>query len=185
MVTQNNNMPSLIFTNDRLIGEEVVKTSRYIGDLCGIFKEEKIRAAIPSDTLVYEVYSHLPVEEGSSGSLYFGLTRLFPGKVGQEYYMTKGHFHAEENTAEYYWGVKGEGILVLMDPRRHIRTERMFPGSLHYIPGGVAHRVANTGTEVLTFAACWPSNAGHDYEKIRLHGFSARVMDVNGIPQLI
>lgn len=185
MVAQKNNMPSLFFTNDLLIGEGVVKTYRRIGDLSGIFKEEKIVEGIPSDTLVYEVYSYLPLEEGSPGGLYFGLTRIFPGKVGQEYYMTKGHFHAERNTAEYYWGVKGEGMLILMNSDRNIWCERMFPGSLHYIPGGVAHRVANTGSEALAFAACWPSNAGHNYEEIALHGFSARLMDVNGTPQLV
>ena len=32
--------------------------------------------------------------------------------------------------------------------------------------GGVAHRVANTGNSVLSFAACWPSDAGHNYEEI-------------------
>ena len=110
---------------------------------------------------------------------------MYPGKVGQEYYMTKGHFHAERNTAEYYWGIKGEGMLILMDSERNIWMERIFPGSLHYIPGGVAHRVANIGNETLSFAACWPSNAGHNYEEIALNGFSARLMDINGTPQLI
>ena len=58
------------------------------------------------------------------------------------------------------------------------------PGSLHYIPGGVAHRVANTGNSVLSFAACWPSDAGHNYEEIANKGFSARLVEVNGTPKL-
>lgn len=185
MITRKNKIPSLFFINDLLIGEDVVKTYRCISDLSGIFKEKDILESVSSDTLVYEVYSHMPLEEGVLGGLYFGLTKIYPGKIGQEYYMTKGHFHAEINTAEYYWGTKGEGMLILMDSDRNIWTEPMFPGSLHYIPGGVAHRVANIGNDVLSFAACWPSNAGHNYEEIALNGFSARLMDINGTPQLI
>jgi hypothetical protein len=36
--------------------------------------------------------------------------------------MTKGHFHAIENRAEYYWGIEGEGILLLMDKKRNTRA---------------------------------------------------------------
>ena len=50
----------------------------------------------------------------------------------------------------------------------------MKPGSVHYIPGNVAHRVANTGNEPLIFLASWPSDAGHDYARIRETGFSKR-----------
>lgn len=50
--------------------------------------------------------------------------------------MTKGHFHANMNRGEYYWGVEGEGRLIMMDQNRSGLEERMFPGSLHYIPGG-------------------------------------------------
>ena len=35
----------------------------------------------------------------------------------------------------------------------------------------VAHRVANIGYSVLSFAACWPSDAGHDYQVILENGF--------------
>ena len=110
---------------------------------------------------------------------------IYPGKVGDEYFMTKGHFHANMNRGEYYWGVEGEGRLIMMDQNRRVWSERMFPGSLHYIPGGVAHRVANIGYSVLSFAACWPSDAGHDYQVILENGFSASLQCVNGNPQLI
>ena len=79
---------------------------------------------------------------------------------------------------------EGEGMLILMDRERNTWAERMMPGSLHYIPGGVAHRVANTGNSVLSFAACWPSDAGHNYEEIANKGFSARLVEVDGTPKL-
>jgi glucose-6-phosphate isomerase len=56
----------------------------------------------------------------------------------------------------------------------------MKPGSLHYIPGRVAHRVVNTGSVPLRFVACWPSDAGHDYEIAGGKGLGARVLQRNG-----
>ena len=99
--------------------------------------------------------------------------------------MTKGHYHASIDRAEFYWGLAGEGMLILMDEQRNVWAERVFPGSLHYISGGVAHRMANVGSSLFSFAACWPSDAGHNYAEIAEKGFSARLIEVNGIPHLI
>ena len=99
--------------------------------------------------------------------------------------MTRGHFHHEFISSEYYWCVEGEGMLILMNTDREIRAEKMRPGSLHYIPGNIAHRVANTGTGKLVFNACWTAEAGHDYETINQQGFSARLLEVEGKPQLV
>ena len=38
--------------------------------------------------------------------------------------------------------------------------------------------VTNIGDETLCFGACWPADAGHDYQTIAQHGFSARVLKV-------
>ena len=177
--------PSLFFVHDLLAGKEVTKSCRKLADLSDIFQDKSAFDKMPSETLLYEVYSYIPTQEDSCGALNFGLTRISPGKVGQEYFMTKGHFHAQDSCAEYYWGIEGEGVLILMDRQRNTWGENMFPGSLHYIPGGVAHRVANTGNKVLSFGACWPSNAGHNYAEIAERGFSARLFDMDGMPQLI
>jgi glucose-6-phosphate isomerase len=75
-------------------------------------------------------------------------------------------------------------MLLFMDEQRRVWAERMYPGSLHYIPGRVAHRVANTGSRILSFAACWPSDAGHNYAEIAENGFACRLMDENGSPNL-
>jgi glucose-6-phosphate isomerase len=177
--------PKLIFNEDNLIGGQVEKASRRLKDLKGVFYDEISFLNISQDTLVYEVSSVLPEKEGTPGGLYFGITYLYPGKVGNEYFMTKGHFHAQIDRAEFYWGIKGEGVLILMDQRRKVWAERMFPGSLHYIHGGTAHRVANTGNQLLSFGACWPSDAGHNYEEIAVNGFEKRLVDKSGAPNLI
>ncbi len=72
-----------------------------------------------------------------------------------------------------------------MSRDRRVRTEKMHPGSLHYIPAHTAHRVANTGSALLSFGACWPSDAGHDYEEIARNGFAARLVNRDGKPRLV
>lgn len=185
MKTQQIIEPSLLFAGACLSGEKVKTSRKTLAGLTGIFEDTQAYAALASDTPVYEVFSFLPADPPLPGALNFGITKLFPGKVGREYFMTRGHFHARIDCGEYYWGLEGEGVLLLMDGRRVTRGERMFPGSLHYIPGGVAHRVANTGSKPLAFAACWPSDAGHDYDAISSHGFSARVMEIDETLQLV
>ncbi|MDR1090627.1 MAG: glucose-6-phosphate isomerase [Prevotella sp.] len=177
--------PPLIFSNDNLIGEKVEKATRRLKDLKGIFHDEEAFSSMPEDILAYEVSSFSPEKEGTPGGLCFGITYLYSGKVGDEYFITKGHFHAQVGRAEFYWGIKGEGILIMMDKSRKVWAERMFPGSLHYIPGGIAHRVANTGNQLLSFGACWPFDAGHNYEEIAVNGFGKRLLDRNGTPNLI
>lgn len=185
MKTQQIIEPSLLFTGGCLTGEKVRTSPKTLAGLAGIFLDTQAYATLSPDRLVYEVSSFLPAEPPLPGALNFGITKLFPGKIGREYFMTRGHFHARIDCGEYYWGLEGEGILLLMDGQRAAWGERMFPGSLHYIPGGVAHRVANTGNEPLVFAACWPSDAGHDYETISSHGFPTRIMEINGTFQLV
>lgn len=180
-----NTKVNLNISTGRLTGEEVLNSKKFIKDLKDVFLNEEVRGSLAGDELVYEVQAYLPVEEGKQGGLFFGNSTVYPGRVDNEYYMTRGHFHENFDTAEYYWCVQGEGMLILMDEDRNIRAEKMQQGSLHYIPGKVAHRVANTGTGKLVFNACWPSDAGHNYKEIDDHGFSARLLEINGKSALI
>ncbi|GJM64445.1 glucose-6-phosphate isomerase family protein [Persicobacter diffluens] len=169
----------------KLTGDQVLKSQKKLKDLEGVFQDEQIRAALPQESLIYEVQAFMPIAEGKSGGLFFGNSTIYPGKIGAEYHMTRGHFHSNLDTGEYYWGVKGEGILIMMDEDRNVWAEEMSEGSVHYIPGKVAHRVANVGEELLVFNACWPSDAGHDYATIAEKGFAARLVEVDGEPKLV
>ena len=155
----------------KFTGEGVTESRRVLGDLKGVFANETARASMEQDATVYEVQMHSAVPEGTPGGLFLGVSCLHPGTVDGEYFMTKGHFHARRETAEYYWGVAGEGALILMDEVGNCRWEKVYPGSVHYIPGNVAHRLANTGDEILRVGACWPSDAGHDYGTIEQKGY--------------
>jgi glucose-6-phosphate isomerase len=176
--------PGITFGEDRLKGNEITHMERRMKDLAGVFEDEQSYLSFDPETLVYEVDSYFPVEDGTPGGLFFGLTVIHPGKVGNEYFMTKGHFHEQRDRAEYYWGIKGRGMLIFMDQDRNTWGKIMTPGSLHYIPSYVAHRVANTGTDPLAFCACWPSDAGHDYGTVSDRGFSARLIETGGVPTL-
>lgn len=166
-------------------GEGVLRSTRTLGDLNGIFADAEAYDKMDKDTVAYRVASIEPDPQGTVGGLYMGITYLNPGKVGREYFMTKGHFHLNPLSTEFYWTLEGEGMLILMDEGRNVRAEKMFPGSLHYIRPGIAHRVANTGDKTLIFGASWPSDAGHDYASIARDGFARRLMEVNGKPELV
>ena len=168
-----------------LKGSPVVFLKRTLAELADIFLDQQAAKQISTQTPVYTVHSWLPVKEWTVGGLFFGTSTLMPGKVGNEYFMTKGHFHELSDRSEFYWGIRGKGILILMDRDRNTWGEEVYPGSLHYIGIEIAHRLANTGDENLVVGACWPSDAGHNYEDIEISGFSARLMEIDGTPVLV
>jgi glucose-6-phosphate isomerase, archaeal len=166
-------------------GHAVTLQQRRMSDLKGVFADEQARLAMPPDQLAYEVQMYTPVPDGTEGGLFFGNTTIYPTKVGNEFMMTKGHFHAKANRNEYYLGIKGTGYLLFMNENRECWVEPMTQGSLHFIGANLAHRVVNTGRDPLTFLASWPSDAGHNYETIQQHGFSVRIIEKDGNPFIV
>ena len=175
----------LDWPNGIMHGAEVRKSCTRLGLLKGIFRDQSAWESMNHDTVIYSVQWFEPVIPETAGALYWGSTTIEPGSVGGEYFMTRGHFHTKRDRGEYYTTAQGTGVLVLMGEGRVARVEAMSPGSLHYIPGHTAHRTLNTGDVPLVFWACWPSDAGHDYETIARHGFSVRVMKHNGTPTIV
>jgi len=155
-------------------------SEKKLGQLTGIFRDKQALQQMDPDTIVYRVWWWEPVTVGTEGGLLWGLTEIQAGRVGDEYYMTHGHRHAIANRAEFYGASVGTGMLVLRDEAGNSRAEEMKPGSLHYIPGGAAHRVVNTGDTPLRFVACWPADAGYDYDLSGSKRFGARVLKQNG-----
>lgn len=171
--------------NYELSGTTIVSQIRKLKDIAPIFRDQEALKDMSPEMLCYTVQLYFPVPEGTPGAMGFGNTFIYPGKVENEYIMTKGHFHAKGESSEFYWGVQGKGMLIMMDREHNTWAEEMYPGSLHYIPGNTAHRVANTGDSILMFGAAWPSDAGHDYETIAKNGFSARLLEIDGEPLLV
>jgi len=163
------------YLNGFLEGAEVQESFKTLGDLTQVFANEAARAGLDQSMIVYRVQSHTPVAEGSEGGLFFGTSFVSPGDVDGEFFMTRGHYHARRERTEYYWCYTGTGLLLLMDENRQWRVEELLPGTVHHIPGRVAHRLINTGSQVLSVGACWPADAGHDYATIAAQGFSVRI----------
>ena len=134
--------------------------------------EELIAAG---DPVIYEVYEMLRPE--TAGELRSGLSVVHPGRVGDEFYMTKGHFHRIIDTAEVYYGVQGRGLLLMEDARGEWAAEEVERGRAVYVPPGWAHRSINIGnSENLVTFFVYRADAGHDYGTIERQGFRKRVL---------
>lgn len=152
------------------------RTERRVSDLRGAFADTQAADELVAsgDPLVYEVLEYGVPEE--VGQLICCTTVLHPGRVGDEFFMTKGHFHALRATGEVYLGLSGEGCLLLMTEDGARSETAMGPGTVAYVPPGWAHRTVNTGTAPFVFFAVYPAQAGHDYGAIDRSGFTRRVM---------
>jgi len=130
---------------------------------------------INENPIVYEFWEN--EYSGPGRGLSLGLTCIHPGKVGKEYYQTKGHFHVDNKGDEIYNVIQGEGLLLLYSKAGKQEEIRMLPGSLYYIPGTMAHRTVNTGISNLVFVSIWPPFIDHDYEIIVKNGFPKLVVE--------
>lgn len=179
----NTNFPNFT-TYDPLRGQiaDAPVLERRLTDLRGYFADERAYAAALAreNALLYTVSNVEPAQ--GEGALHYGITCLLPGRVGDEYYLTKGHYHAWRPAAEYYMGLNGEGILLLEDETGHSWTLPLTPNSGVYVPGNTAHRTMNVGTTPLTFLGIYPANAGHDYATIVDRNFRQVVVAVAGKP---
>ena len=136
------------------------------------------------DSLLYEVYELKRPEV--AGEILHGISIVHPGKVGNEYYMTKGHYHTVLETAEIYYTLKGQGYMVMEIPEGDWAVEKLKPGSVLYVPPRWAHRSVNIGKEedlVMFFA--YPGDAGHNYATIETQGFRKLILEVDGKAEIV
>lgn len=159
---------------------------RYLSDLRGSFHDPAAyeAALAAGNPLLYEVTAVEPAT--GDGQLHYGLGILQPGKIGDEYYLTKGHYHSHRPAAEIYVGLEGEGAMLLEDEASgESRVVPLRANSVVYVPGHTAHRTMNTGTEPLVYLGVYPSNAGHDYGAIAVKNFRMIVVERDGQPTLL
>ena len=127
------------------------------------------------DPVVYEVRAMERPEQ--EGELSFGLSIVHPGRVGDEYYMTKGHFHSVRDTAEVYHCLRGRGAMLMENGDGDWAFEEFRPGRVVYVMPGWAHRSINLSEQedLVTFFV-YPSHAGHDYATIESRGFRKLIL---------
>jgi glucose-6-phosphate isomerase len=131
-----------------------------------------------NDPVHYEVFE-IPVPE-TCGHLMYCISMLHPGKVGDEYFMTKGHYHRKVDTAEIYLCLRGEGYMLMKASEGQCKAEPMSRGKMVYVPPCWAHRSINTGREPLVSFCVYPAEAGHNYGDIAQEGFPKRIFERKG-----
>lgn len=158
---------------------------RHLSEMKGQFLDQAAYAAMLStaDSMIYEVYEVKRPEH--AGELMHGLSIVHPGRVADEFWMTKGHFHTVLETAEVYYCLKGKGAMVMETPEGEWSVETLQPGGVLYVPPRWAHRSVNTGNQDLMTFFVYPANAGHDYGTIEQQGFRKLVVERNGRAEIV
>ena len=167
-----------------IAGAPTVK--RHLSDLRGCFADSAAfeTALAQNNPLLYTVASVTPAD--GDGDLHYGIGLIMPGKIGSEYFMTKGHLHSWRDAAEFYIGLTGEGAMLLEDEvTGESRMLPLRPNGVVYVPGHTAHRTMNTGQTPLTYLGVYPAKAGHDYSTIAKNNFRCVVVERNGKPMMM
>ncbi|MFW6308439.1 MAG: glucose-6-phosphate isomerase family protein [bacterium] len=128
------------------------------------------------DSVVYEVLQiDIPDQ---AGHIKNSITIIKPGVIGEEYFFTKGHYHGNQESAEIYLGLKGQGVLLMQKGDREELIE-MEKGTMSYIPPQWAHRTINVGQNDFVFTSFYPGDAGYDYQEIISGGFKTRICETD------
>ncbi len=157
------------------------RLSQMKGMFCDIRATEKILEK--EDPVIYEFYELGCPER--AGDLAFGTTILYPGKVGSEYYMTKGHFHTILDTSEVYYTLDGEGCMVMENMEGDTMERPLRKGEVLYVPRSYAHRMVNTGDTPLRTFFVFQADAGHDYGTIETKGYRKLIVEKDGNPAVV
>ena len=167
---------------DGATGAVAPSTGRYVKKISGLrdlYEAPSLvdaHVAAHGDTDAYEV-----VEYRRDGSdLFFGTTTMAPGKIGTEYFLTRGHYHARADRGETYYTQSGEGVLLLHSRGGECRVVELRPGICAFIPPDWAHRSVNTGSGPLVFVWTCAVDAGHDYAEIGARGMRQRAVERDG-----
>jgi glucose-6-phosphate isomerase len=104
---------------------------------------------------------------------------MVPGRVGREFFLTRGHVHAKADRPEIYFGQRGRGLMLMESPDGETRTVEIGPQTICYVPPFWIHRSVNLGDDELLLMFAYPADAGQDYDIItRSAGMRHRVVAV-------
>jgi len=152
-----------------------------LGDLAGLYRStQAFESALATDDgePVYWVESSTP--DTGRGALTIGLSVLRPGRIGDEFAMTRGHLHAQSEFAELYHGISGSGVMLLESVEGESRAVPIGPGISVHVPGGWVHRSVNVGEELLVTLFAYATEAGQDYGIIERAGGMSRLVVSDG-----
>jgi len=155
---------------------------KHLGDLVGVYRDgaafEAAVAERGGDELVYRVEEHRAGE--GPGALIIGTSTLLPGRVGEEYALTRGHLHARADRAELYHCLSGRGVMLLETLSGERRAVPLAPGEAVHVPGHWVHRSVNVGDEPFVTLFTYAADAGQDYGLIAEAGGMAQLVVDDG-----
>ena len=183
----NEQMRSLSIPFDLITGlsGDVEPICRKLSAMAGMYADQQAfdEMVAAGDPTVYEFYDlGVPAD---AGDIAFGTSITYPGKVGDEYFMTKGHFHSILETAEVYYCLSGKGRMMMENPEGDWEVREMTPGVAVYVPARYAHRSINTSDEPLVTFFAFRGDAGHDYGTIEKLGFRKLVVERDGAAAIV
>jgi len=172
---------------DKITGlsEKAKSTKRLLSQMKGMYADTAAQNALIDieDPVIYEFYELGAPEQ--PGDVAFGSSITYPGKVGDEYFMTKGHFHTILDTAEVYYTLSGEGYMLVENPEGDWDAFPLSAGQAVYVPKRYAHRSINTGSVPLVTFFAFRGDAGHDYGTIEDKGYRKLIVERDGKPAII
>ncbi|WP_418232185.1 glucose-6-phosphate isomerase family protein [Butyricicoccus sp.] len=161
-------------------------THRFVSNMAAQFNDSAAAEEIVrnGDKPIYDFYELDQIPE-TAGDLKFGTSIVYAGKVGDEYFMTQGHFHTILETGEVYYCLAGQGAMLMETPEGEVHLAEMKAGEAVYVPPRWAHRSINTGNETMVTFFVFRSDAGHDYGTIKQKGYRKLVVERDGKPVMI
>ncbi|MDR1801060.1 MAG: cupin domain-containing protein [Lachnospiraceae bacterium] len=160
-------------------------SKRYLSQMKEMYYDESAvsKCLDGGDPLIYEFYELGAPED--AGALAFGTSIVYPGKIGDEYFMTKGHFHTIIATSEVYYCLAGKGAMLCENPEGDVKLFELEAGKALYVPPRYAHRSINTGQETLVTFFVFRGDAGHDYGTIEEKGYRKLLVEKDQKPTLV
>jgi glucose-6-phosphate isomerase len=113
-----------------------------LGDMAGVYLDraayDALVAEAGADAVVYRVAEHRAAS--GPGALVIGTSTLQPGRVGEEFAVTRGHLHVLADRAELYHCLSGRGVMLLETLDGRSRAVPLTAGGAVHVPGHWARR---------------------------------------------
>ena len=155
--------------------------SKTFDELEGMYEnEQEFQKMLPKwrNRVVYEVWEHRSSK--NKGDLVFGTSVMKPGRVGNEFFLTRGHQHQKAYCAETYFCLRGKCVILMESPEGEIKALKFDKGQLVYVPPYWFHRSVNVGNSELITLFTYNSDAGQNYEILKKRrGMRKRVVQKN------
>jgi glucose-6-phosphate isomerase len=144
---------------------------KYLSDLAGLYRDAAAYdTALAADDGKPVYWVEASNTEPGDGGLITGMSVLEPGRIGDEFAMTRGHIHANHEYSELYACLAGHGVMLLETIDGQSEAVELREGEAVYVPGHWVHRSVNVGDDRFVTLFCYGSVAGQDYGIIERAG---------------